>query len=170
MAKNQVRWIKNLNGAPDPLIILGKFQAGSTQAIKRGELLELSSTNWIPLDADQAMAGIIAIANEEIKAGDLAGYYEIIIPRPGDVFEYELAAASAIALGTALYWSSSEKVTVTAGTNIIGYAAGQEHYPQKSGHLSDGEGFSAGTTIRSTSHVRMTFKEAVSYYKAFQIA
>lgn len=171
MATNKARWVRNMNGADRPLVIYGKFQAGATQAIKRGEILELSSTNWIPLDADQAMAAIIAIANEEIKSGDRAGYYEIIVPRPGDIFEFDLAAGSAIAIGTALYWSSSEVLTVTAGTNVVGYAAGQEHYPQKQGHLSDGEGGGdAGTSIRSTTKVLMTFKEAVSYYKAFQVA
>ena len=164
MASNKVTWVRNLDGACEPLVILGLFQAGATQAIKRGEILELSSSNWIPLDADQSMAGVIAVANEEIKSGDRAGYYEIIIPRPGDVFEFEQAAAGATAVGTALYWSTSQKLTVTAGTNIVGRAVGQEHYPQKQGHLADDASGDAGTTVRSTSYVRMTFTKAVSYY------
>lgn len=171
MATNTLRWVKNLQGEKGPLVMLGKFQAGATQAIKRGELLELTgdtNTAWVPLDSDFAMAGNVAIANEEIKSGDLAGYYEIIVPRPGDVFEFELAAASAIAVGTALYYSSSEKLTVTAGTNIVGYAQGQEHYPLKQQHLTAEPSGDMGTTIKSTAHVRMCFRAAVSYWSAFQ--
>lgn len=163
MATNQTRFIRNLDGATEPLVILGLFQAGATQAIKRGEILELSGGNFIPLNADQAMAGIIAIANEEIKSGDRAGYYEIIIPRPGDVFEYALLAAAATTVGTAHYWSDSETVK-PAGVNILCYAVGQEHYPAKQGHLADDASGDAGTTVRSTSYVLVTFVKAASYY------
>lgn len=169
MASNNVRWVGNLEpGVPGPCVRRGKFQAGATQAIKRGEFLILSGGYWVPLTSDTAMAGVIAIANEEIKNGDRAGYYEILVPRLGDIFEYDLAAASAIAEGTALYFNSSEKVTVTAGTNVIGNAVGQEHYPAKQGHLSDDASGDAGTVIRSTAQVRMTIKAAVSYLAALQ--
>lgn len=169
MASNKTTFIKNLlTGDTKPLIMLGLFQAGSTQAVKRGEILELSGGNWIPLDADQSMAGVIAVANEEIKAGDLAGYYEIIIPRPGDVFEYELAAAGATAVGTNLFYSTSQKVTVSTGNNQLGEAVGQENYPDKQGHLSDGEVGDRGVTVRSQSYVRMTFVKAASYYAVLE--
>jgi len=177
MATNKMRWCGNINGATEPLIAIGKFAAGSSQAIKRGELLEFTGdTNkeWVPLDSDFDMSaaagsgGKIAIANEEVKSGDRAGYYEIIVPRPGDLFEFDLASASAVAVGTALYYSSSEAVTTSAGTNIIGHAAGQEHYPQKQGHLADDASGDAGTTIRSTSQVRMTVEPSNSYYSAMQ--
>ncbi len=170
MATNHVRWVGNLFGASEPLIMLGKFQAGATAAIKRGELLELTgdtNTAWVPMDSDYDMAANVAIANEEIKSGDRAGYYEIIVPRPGDVFEYEIATAAATAVGASLYWSSSEKVAAT-GTNQLGTAVGQEHYPQKQGHLADDASGDAGTTIRSIGYVRMTVKTACSYYAALQ--
>lgn len=173
MATNQVRWVRNLNGATEPLVMLALFQAGATQAIKRGELLEFTgatNTAFVPLDSDYDMssAADVAIANEEIADGDRAGYYEVIVPRPGDVFEYDLAAAGATEVGTALYYSDSETVTVTAGTNIIGHAVGTEHYPDKQGHLSvDGSG-DAGTTIRSTSKVRMSIEVSNSYYSRLQ--
>ena len=156
MASNQVRWLRNLGGAQGPLIMLGLFQAGATQAIKRGELLELTgdtNTAWVPLDSDFAMAGNVAIAHEEIKDGDRAGYYEIIVPRPDDVFEFTLAAAGDPELGTPLYFSSSEVLTETAGTNIVGRVANQAHYPQKQGHLSDEPSGDAGTTIKNTLQV-----------------
>lgn len=165
MATNRVRWIRNVFGAAEPLVILAKFQAGATQAIKRGEILEFTgdtSSAFVPIDSDFAMRANVAVANEEIKSGDRAGYYEVIIPRPGDVFEFELASASAIVRGTALYYSSSEKVAVS-GTNILGYAVGSEHYPSKQGHLADDAAGDAGTTVRSTSYVRMSFSPHVSY-------
>ena len=171
MATNTLRWVGNANGASQPLVMLGKFAAGSSQAIKRGELLELTgntNTEWVPMDSDYAMAANVAIANEEIKSGDRAGYYEIIVPRPGDVFEFALHAAGATAVGTSLYYYGSETLTVTAGTNIIGKACGQEHYPQKQGHLSDDASGDAGTTVRSTSYVRMIFRAPVSYFAAIQ--
>lgn len=171
MAKNSLRWVGNLNGAKEPLIILGKFAAGASQAVKRGELLEFtgnSNTEWVPMDSDFAMNSNVAIANEEIKSGDRAGYYEVIVPRPGDIFEFDLAASGATAYGTALYWSSSEVVTVSAGSNILGNAVGQEHYPQKQGHLSDESSGDAGTTIRSIAQVRMTIEEANSVYSLLQ--
>lgn len=169
MATNQVRWVGNLNGEKAPLIMLGKFQAGDTQAIKRGEILERtadSATRFVPIDSDLVAAANIAIANEEIKAGDRAGYYEIIAPRAEDVFEFDLAAASAVAVGTALYYSNSETLAAS-GSNILGYAAGQEHYPLKQGHLSDDGSPDSGETIRSTSKVRMCFREAVSVLAGF---
>jgi len=170
MATNRQAFIGNLYGAKEPLRILGLFQAGSTQAIKRGEILELDTGVWIPLNADQSMSAVIAVADEEIKAGDLAGYYHILIPRPGDVFEFELAAAGATAIGTALYYSTSQKVTVSTGSHVLGYACGQENYPQAQGHAADGDPSDRGTSIKSQSYVRMTFKEAASYLKAFQVA
>lgn len=169
MASNNTRWIRNLCGASEPCVMLGKFAAGSTQAIKRGEILELTgntNTEWVPIDSDFAMSADVAIANEEIKSGDRAGYYEIIVPRPGDVFEFELAAATAVAVGASLYYSDSETLTVTAGSNVVGRAVGQEHYPSKQGHLTDDASGDAGTTIKSTAYVRMVFDNDASYFKA----
>lgn len=169
MASNKVRFVRNLFGAPGPLIMKGLFQAGSVQAVKRGELIEKTAdtnTRWVPMDSDFAGAGDVAIANEEIKSGDRAGYYEIIVPRPGDVFEYELAAAAAPAPGAALYWSSSEKVT-TSGSNVLGNVADDSHVPQQ-GHLADDGSPDAGETLQTVSHVGMTIKAAASYYAALQ--
>jgi len=172
MATNTPRWVGNLNGATEPLIMLGKFQAGSTQAIKVGEILELTgvtNTCWVPIDSDFAMSANVAIANEEIKSGDLGGYYEIIVPRPGDLFEYDLAAAGNDAVGTAVYYSSSEAVTVTAGSNQLGTITGQAEYPEQHHLATDGAGApDAGTTIRSRSSAVITIKASASYYAALQ--
>lgn len=168
MATNKTPWLRNLDGASEPMVMLGNFAAGSTAAIKRGEILELTgntNTEWVPIDSDFNAAGNLAVANEEIKAGDRAGYYEIIVPRPGDVFEFALASATAIALGASLYYSASQTVA-TSGSNAIGTAVGQAHYPQKQNHLTDDGGPDSGTTIKSTSYVEMTFDVAGSYYAA----
>jgi hypothetical protein len=170
MATNQQRWVRNLYGATEPFIYLALFQAGATQAIKRGEILEFTgatNTAFVPIDSDFAMDSNVAIANEEIKSGDRAGYYEVIVPRPGDVFEFDLAAAAATAYGAALYFSSSEAFAAS-GTNIIGRAVGQEHYPQKQGHLTDDAAGDSGTTIKSISKVRMVFLDAVSLASLWQ--
>lgn len=167
MADNNVRWHGNLlvPGAL-PWRVKAKFQAGATQAIKRGEILEFTGdTNsaFVPIDSDYNMAttGDLAIADEEIKAGDAAGYYWVILPRLGDVFEFELAAAGAHAAGTALYYSSSEKLTVTAGTNIIAYTCDFRPVP-KQGHASLAQP-DQGTTLQSGSRYYVTFRTSVSY-------
>lgn len=174
MATNQVRWVKSLHGAhiTEPLIVPGKFQAGSTQAIKRGELLELTgdtNTAWVPMDSDFNMAANMAIAAREIKAGDPAGYYPIIVPRPGDVFEFALDAADDLPLGTAVYWSSSEAVTDTAGTNILGNVAGWTHYSQIYPQNDNESGAMAkGTTIAMQARVHITIQPSNSFYAALQ--
>lgn len=179
MATNQTRWVKSLLGEhiTGPLIVPGKFQAGSTQAIKRGELLELTgdtNTRWVPLDSDFAMAKNVAIAACEIKAGDPAGFYPIIVPRPGDVFDYELDAADDLALGTPVYaygtTTASEKVTDTAGSNILGHVAGWPHYsgiyPQN--HVSDDASQAKGETIPNQTRVHITIEASNSYFQALQ--
>lgn len=161
-------WVKNLGGADGPLIKLVKFQAGADQAIAAGEILELSSGNFIPLDADQSMAGIIAVACNDVIDGDKAGYFPVIVPRPDDVFEFELAAAAAAALAASLYYSTSKKLTTSAGSNVIGKVWEHSGIPKAQGRLSKGDLMDQGTTIGSTSFVRMIFNEAVSYFAAFQ--
>ena len=172
MASNKVRWIKNLFGAAEPLVMYGLFQAGATQAVKRGEILSKTAdtnTRFEPVGADVAGNANIAIANEEIKAGDRAGYYEIVVPRLGDVFEFALDTAAATAVGAALKSATSETLSAT-GSNALAYACGQEHYPQKQGHVTDDASPDSGETIRVQSTVLVTFKEAVSHLKLFQVA
>lgn len=173
MATNQQRFVKNLiTGSTEPLIVPGKFAAGSSQAIKRGELLELTgntNTEWVPMDSDYAMSKNVAIAACEIKSGDPAGYYPIIVPRPGDVFEFDLDADDDLALGTAVYWSDSQTVTDTAGSNILGHVAGWTQYaaiyPQ---NFADSGGPDKGTTITTEARVHITIEDSNSYFQALQ--
>lgn len=169
MATNMTVWVGNAYGHQEPLIMLGAFQAGSTQAIKRGEILSLtgdSNTKWEPISSDLSAAANLAIAACEIKAGDRAGYYPIMVPRPGDIFEYPVATAAATAVGTAMTYSTSQQLT-TGGTYAILYACGQEHYPLEQGHLADDAGPDRGTTIKSSGYVRGMMRLAASYFAAF---
>ena len=170
MATSQVRWVGNVHGATVPWVVLAKFLSGTTQAIKKGEILEYTAdTNaaFTPIDSDYNMAtsSDLAIANQDINAGDAAGYYEVILPREGDIFAYDLAAASGTAPGTALYFSSSEKLTVTAGTNIIAYTFDWRNFP-KQGHASLAEP-DAGTSLKSATKYYVTFRKAVSFANRF---
>jgi hypothetical protein len=168
MATNQNRFIENVYGAPGPLVMLGIFQAGGTQAAKRGEMFYLN-TNFIPVTADINLAATGVIVNEEIKAGDRAGYYEIIVPRPGDIFEFALDVAAATAIGAALNCGATYPTESFAvgGSHPTAYAVGQSHYPLKQGHLSDDAGPDMGTTVRTASRVRCMFELASSYFAAF---
>jgi len=166
---NFARWVRNLDGATEPLTMLALFQAGATQAISAGELLEFTgdtNTAFVPLDSDYAMDGDVAIAAEEIKSGDRAGYYSVYVPRPGDVWEFDLATAAATPYGTVMTYSSSEVVT-TGGSNTLGTAVGQEHYPDHQGHLADDVSGDAGTTIKTIGTVRMTIDLKASFYSTF---
>jgi hypothetical protein len=170
MAARFSRWVGNLNGATGPLVMLGNFAAGSSVAIEEGELLELTgntNTEWVPMDSDFSMSANVAVAAEKIEAGDLAGYYRIIVPRDGDLFEFDLASATAAAIGAPVYYSSSTAVA-TSGSNILGDVAGQDHFPQAQGHAAQGDPLNRGTTIRSTSKVTITIRAAASYYAAIQ--
>lgn len=175
MTAKKARYIGNMFGAPDPApgagLAKGLFAAGASVAIAEGEILEKtgnSNTEWVPWDSDFAASANLAVAFESIKSGDLAGYYWIYVLRPGDIFEFALAAASAIALGTALYFSDSVTFTVTPGTNIVARSVGTTHYPANQGHTSDDASASKGTTIKSTSTVHVCFKQSVTYFSALQ--
>ena len=174
MATNRTVWVRNDYGATEPYRVLGSFQAGVTAAVKRGEILELtadSSTKWVPMDSDFAGSANVAVSDADIASGDLAGYYPIIIPRPGDVFEFKIDTAAATTVGTAMYWSDSETLSAS-GSNILAYSTDQAHYPNEQNHMSKGGIVDNGTTIKVVAGTKVLckFKEAVSYDKKDQVA
>lgn len=161
-------YVYNLFGARAPLRWPGRFAAGSSTAIDKGEMLEFTGTGntlWVPMDSDFDMSaalgsgGKMSFAECDIVTGDLAGYYPVVAPIPGDVFELDLLASDAQtpAFGTAVYFSTSTKVTTTAGTNILGNVASKDHYPQLQGFFSEGDTKDRGTTIRSLSGGKVQF-------------
>ena len=82
-AVNKFPFVKNLRGA-EMLVFPGKVQAGSTQAIKAGEICTFNETAgyFVPVDAVADRHYSLAIAYEEQKAADLARYMNFIALRP----------------------------------------------------------------------------------------
>ena len=80
----------------------------------------------------------------------------------------DLAAASAIAPETALYYSSATAVTVTAGTNIIGYSVHGPNHPGLQNRTSQGQLGDKGVTYLSTNRVRFVFRQSYSINSKFQ--
>src|SRR5581483_10729291 len=155
-------WKFNLFGRNAPFKFPLNFSAGSSQAIKSGEILDLSGANPVPLASDKAMTNIIAIADAESRDGDKAGYRMAIIPTPGDVFEYTLASAAAPSPGDSLYFSDSQTVA-TSGTHALGNVLDESTIPLQ-GFDSVNPSYAAGTTLRTVSKIRMTFKAGASYW------
>jgi len=170
-AVNKSPFVKNLiSGSNEPLIMMGLFQAGATQAIKAGEILEFTgdtNSKFVPWDSDADITVGIAVAACEIKSGDRAGYYPIIVPRPGDVFEFALATAAATALGTSLYYSDSQTFAAS-GSHVMAFAAGDFHYPEQ-GHAADDASGDAGTTIKTRGIVHVTFKISRSWWTVLNL-
>ena len=161
-----IRFVKHLGGDNNPLIHYGRFQAGSTQAINRGDLLELSGGNFIPLTSDKAMVGTVAIAAADIKAGDAAGDYPIMVPRKLDVWEFPLDAADAPARGSTIAVESATTVQTTV-TNTLGTVWDHDGFPRPQKHLSSGGLIDSGTTTGNTNQVHFLILEAVSYLADF---
>ncbi len=148
------------DGKPD--IFMGLVQAGSSQAIKRGELCTWNETTgyFIPVDAVADHRYPLAIAKEEQKASGRAEltasrYIKFYSLHPNDVFEFPLDAARTLALGDpfTLTASDSQKLTYGAGAFAVAISVDYGNYPQEE-----------DTTIRSQSDARVTFNPAVSYH------
>lgn len=164
---NRWSYNKSLSGGLQPMILTLPVLAGSTTTFGAGELCELESATMSPLDSDQSMAGILAISAQEWTTSRLAGFASFIIPRPGDVFDVNLNAASNPTRGADLYWVSSVLVKVT-GSNIIGNVVDHAGYPAKQGDPNVGDVADRGTTIRDSILVHATIRAAASYFIAIQ--
>ena len=159
MAVNKYPWVKNLGGDTKPLIFPGKVQAGSSQAIKRGEICTFDETSgyFIPANAIADARYSLAIANEEQKSGDSARYMEFIALRPEDVFEFTLSAAAGVAIGDGLILVASQSQQLTqdvdgSGGVVVAFVAGKSNYPE------------TGTTLRTLSTAEVVFNAAFSYW------
>jgi len=140
----------------------GLVQAGSTQAIKRGELCTWNETTgyFIPIDAIADHRYPLAIAAEEQKA---SGRHELVASRyilfyslhPEDVFEFPIAAAASVAVGDPYTMTATTTQTLTASTGAFAVATvvGWDHYPQEE-----------DTSIRSQSYARFSFNPCCTYW------
>lgn len=167
MPVNLQPFAKSMFGPQAPFRLLLPVAAGSGQAIKRGEICEISSSVWAPISSDASFTAELAVCDHEIVAESKAGYYPFIIPRPGDMFEFELAAAAAAARGADLYYSTSQVLT-TSGNNSLGDVVDHSGIPRQQGKADVGDVADRTSTILSAGFVLMTFKASTSYYAALQ--
>lgn len=158
--KDPFRWTQRKDGTAD--IFKGLVQAGSTQAIKIGEICTFNETTgyWTPVDAVADHKYMLAISKEEQKAtgrAELTGsrYIDFYSLHPEDVFEFELAAARSLAIGDTftLTASDSQKLTYSAAAFPVAMNVSCSHYPQEE-----------DTTIRNQSYAWVTFNPTVSYW------
>lgn len=155
-------------GLVNPYVFLGRFAAGSSATVERGAVIEINANVWTELNADQSMAGVIAVAAEEIKTTSAAGLYPIYVPRPGDIWEYALTAASNPSQGADLYWISAQTVSVTPGSNVLANVVDHGGFVHQQGRADVGDVADRGdgSTIFSVNRVLMSFVAASSYYAA----
>ena len=142
------------NGLPSTTRL--PVQAGSTQAIKIGEICAFNKTAGyvIPITVEADFIYALVIAKEEQKAADSARYIEFYDLDPRDEFEIELAAARSLAVGDrfVLTAANSQKLTYSATKYPVCRSVDDGHYPE------------TGTTIRNQSYARVSFNPACSYY------
>ncbi len=154
MAVNKNPWLRNDGGDSKPMIVRLRVQAGSTQAIKRGEICIFNVTTAnvaVPISGTSEVTHLI-VANEEQKADDVARYVEFIVPRPNDLFECEMSAARQVMLGETFCYSTSQKLAYST-SNVIFRSADDSNYPAAE---------EKSTTVRSVGYVRGYFDEQTS--------
>lgn len=155
MATNQNRWMYNIDGASEPLRLLIPTKAGSTTAIKAGEMCKVGKTYaGYPTPVTSGDATAIVIAEEEQKSTDPERMLHYIIPRPGDVFEFALSAARAVVLGETLAVSNSETLAY-AVSNVVARICATDNCPVPA---------EKSVTRRSVSRARVNFDDAASYW------
>ena len=153
MATNKSPWRMNVGGDNKPFRVLLPVAAGSSQAIKRGEICTYS---WASDAATPASAGnsALVIADREQKADDKARMIEFIVPRPDDVFEFDLASAAAHRLGDTFAISDSQTLAASS-SNVCARQAGDDHCPNPSEN---------DVTRRTKGTAHVLFDPGVSYW------
>lgn len=149
-------------GGGEPMCFKGLVRAGSDQAIKVGEICTWNEQTgyFKPVDAVADHQYWLAISKEEQKStgrAELTGirYMEFYALHPNDVFEFVLAAAMSLTIGTpfTLTASDSQKLTSGVGAFAVAIAVTDSHYPDEE-----------DTTIRNQSYARVTFNPAISWW------
>lgn len=164
MAVNKDPFVRSMRKNGTPHTFLGLVQAGSTQAIKIGEICTWNETTgyFVPIDAVADHRYPLAIAREEQKAavgrtGELnaARYMEFYSCHPEDIFEFAIAAAAGVIPGDpyTLTATTTQTLTAAAGAFPVAFVADDDHFPQE-----------INTTIRSVSYAQFTFNPVSSYW------
>jgi hypothetical protein len=142
-----------------PAMFKGLVKAGSTQAIKMGEIVCLSKTYagyfspYATITLDYIYP--LAITAEEQKSTDSERYISMYALAPGDAFEFPIDAARSLALGNnfVITTSNSQQLTYDADGNTIATQVDSGHYPQQT-----------DTTVRNRSDATVEFNPAFTYY------
>ena len=155
-AVNKDPFVRSLSHDGKPHVFRGLVQAGSTQAIKIGEICAFNKTAgyWVPVSAVNDFIYALAVARQEQKSDDVAGYIEFYSLHPDDQFEFTIDAARALALGDTflLTTSDSQKLTYSATGYPVARCVDDGNYPERG----------AGTTIRNRSYAVVSFNIACS--------
>ena len=124
-ARNKPPAVQALRGSVDPFKLKLPVQAGSTQAIKQGEICVLrdpedySTYPIIPaVDGDKDC--IFVIAWEEQKATDAARLMQFVLPTPDMAFKFALNTGTAINVGDKLGIHDSQTLKVATSAIIAG--------------------------------------------------
>jgi len=109
-ATNKSPWRKNVLGETSPLRQQLLVALGSTRTIKRGEIcyFDAASGDLIPVAGAADNLHALVVADEEQSAAMPARFMWFILPRPGDVFEFALDAATQILWGDELQINDSQ--------------------------------------------------------------
>lgn len=155
-ASNKSVWRSNKDGATAPWRQRLDVAAGSSQAIKRGEICYATGDAiggaMVPVSAATDNLHAFAIADEEQAAGDAARQMWFIIPRRNDVFEFALDAATAIDFADELQINDSQTLKKSA-TDAIAVAVDVNY-------------LDSGTTTPTISSVLCILKNAVAGLEA----
>jgi len=160
MAVNKDPFVSTLNVDGQPTMFMGLVQAGTTKAIKIGEICALNKTAgyFTPITAENDFIYALAIAAEEQKAADVSRYIKFYSLHPDDRFEFELNASRTLAVGDrfVLTASYSQILTYSATKYPVARSVDYGNYPD------------TGTTIRSRGYAVVSFNPACSYWGLIQ--
>lgn len=156
MAINKDPFVRTKNKDGLPSIIRLLVQAGSTQAIKIGEICAFNKTAGYvtPITVEADFVYALLIAREEQKAADSARFIEFYDLDPYDEFEFVLDAARTLEVGNrfVLTASYSQTLTYSATKYPVARCVDDGHYPE------------IGSVIRSQSYARVSFNPACTYW------
>jgi len=159
MAVNKNPWRYNIFGA-QPFYHFFPAAAGSSQAIKMGEICVMANgdTDIAPMAAVDENVNAIVIPVEEQKSTDVERFIKCIVPKYGDVFEFDLDTATQVQFGTELKWSDSQTLTASSGTDTIAVVCDlNPHQP------------ASGATQPTVSTVRVTFLQAAGTSNGYRL-
>ena len=102
--------------------VIRDVPVASGTVIETGELLKLSSGRAVKMATVTDNLTFIGVAATEHTANDPSGTVGVYLPHPLTVFEYDLDAATDIAIEAELQWNADKKLKASA-TDQIALAA-----------------------------------------------